>query len=358
MMKALLHFLIRKIAYSDHKKRQTAGSVLVNVSSGIGDAVMAEPLIRSVRTSLPTGIIGVLCSPPTEVIFRRHPSINVVFVLPTGLWARLQLIWAIRKQGFDIYIGALPSNTIRHLLIPYFASIPRRIKHRSPHQGHQNYDFLFDPVVPLDKTKHRVLCNLDLLPPIGLEAVNSVPQLDVDKGTLAKVQKELSRAGWDASYSLVGFHIGCNPAAMEKRWPPERFAEVARHLYAKTQSCILLLGGPDEKEENRVFESRFDGIILNFAGKLNLLETAAAITFCSFFISNDSGLMHLATAVNRPAFAIFGPKDERHIGPFGNRHTVIRKGSRVDDVQTNDVIKVLEDSEFGIPSLQRSNIRE
>lgn len=332
-----------------------SGRILVNVSSGIGDAIMAMPVLNTLRTSFPAMTIDLIVRPETKSLFEGRTDLGRSYVMPTSYapspLAKICGQMFLRK--YDFYIGGIPSNTIRQMLIPLIPRIPCRIKHRTPHRGLRDLDFLFTHVEPIPEGRHRVDCNLDLLKYVGIDPAGLEPTLRLD---LTDAHREsalvvLRQLGFEEDRPTVGFHPGCNPLAAYKKWPPERYAKLADYLHDVHHAQILLVGGRDEMDDvsTIVGLTRRKPIVL--AGRTSLMETAAAIGHCAFFVSNDSGIMHLATAVGVPTFAIFGPKDDRHVGPYGSGHTVIRNGRDVMAVSLEQVIGSLENNPFGLARL-------
>lgn len=328
-------------------------SVLVNISSGIGDALMAEPLIRSLKEYNSDIKIHLIVSPSTRILFEKHRQVQKVFELRAKVIPLLKLCRQLRKIKYDCYIGAIPSNTLSQVSIPIIAGIPFRLKHRSPHAGSQNYDFLFHRIEPIPEGRHRMVCNLDLLKYVGITNIQAEikPQIHVSDESIQHAKQMLQKKGFDDKKLTIGFHPGCNPKAAFKRWAPENYAQLMKYLFDEWHAQILLVGGKDEKEDVRKIELLLTRTAFNFVGQADLFETAALIKHCRFFVSNDSGIMHLATAVDVPVFAIFGPKDERHIGPYGFKHTVIRNGKEVNNVTVEKVINTLLQSEHGLKGI-------
>jgi heptosyltransferase-2 len=332
------------------KTVNTFSTILINISSGIGDALMAEPMIRSFKAGNPSLQIHILASRSTGFIFANHPQVQKIFVLRAKWMSVLTLCRQLRKFKYDTYIGAIPSNTLSQVLIPYLSGIPFCVKHRSPHTGSRNYDFLFQRIETIPDGRHRIECNLDLLKHMGITNIlpDIKPQIFLSEESVQYAEQILHGKGYDETKLTIGFHPGCNPQAAFKRWAPENYAQLMRYLYETWKAQILIVGGKDEEDDMKKIESLLTVKTLNFVGQTDLLETATLIKHCHFFITNDSGIMHLATAMDVPVFAIFGPKDERHIGPFGNKHTVIRNGKEVNNVTVEQVINTLLQSEQGL----------
>jgi ADP-heptose:LPS heptosyltransferase len=143
------------------------------------------------------------------------------------------------------------------------------------------------------------------------------------RGILARFPRPPSRP------VRIGFHAGCKPGWEFKRWDPARFAELADQLLDEGNAEAFWFG--DASEENLVLSvtSRMRNPSRSVAGALGLRESAALISTCDVFISNDSGPMHLATAVGVPTVALYNSDNPRanpaRTGPLGDKHVILKK---------------------------------
>lgn len=337
-------------------KLDNISSILLGISSGLGDALMAEGLIQVLANKYPQLKIGVLTSSNTRKVFENSKNIERIWILENKqrIWNLINLSLSIRKRKYDVFIGAIPFNTIYFVLLPLFGNIPYRIKHKTPHKGFRDYDFVYHHLEVITDGKHRIECNLDLLKFVGLrldEKEEVAPVITIYDQERQKAYNLLQERHFEKKKLTVGFHPGCNPKAYYKKWAPENFARLGDTLHTRFGAQIILVGGPDDTKEIATVESLMKLTPINVSGQCSIYETAAVIEHCDFFVSNDSGIMHLATAVDVPVFAIFGPTNERHIGPYGAKHTVIRRGEAVNDVRVEDVIDTLLQSEYGLKNV-------
>ena len=124
---------------------------------------------------------------------------------------------------------------------------------------------------------------------------------------------------------IVGFHPGSFPDMKYKRWAPEKYAELGNFLCEKFNASIMIFGSSEEQDisEKILKLMRYPPIITT--GKTTLRQAAAIIEKCDLFVSNDTGLMHIAAALNVPTIGIFGPTDPRKNSPRGKNTTFIWK---------------------------------
>jgi heptosyltransferase-2 len=119
-----------------------------------------------------------------------------------------------------------------------------------------------------------------------------------------------------------------NPGAtygLAKCWYPDRFGELGRRLVRKRKSSILLFGREGERAISQSILRHFQGGGVDLTGKTSLLQLAALLERCRILVTNDTGTMHVATAVGTPVVALFGSTDPTTTGPWGDSHTVVKK---------------------------------
>jgi heptosyltransferase-2 len=130
------------------------------------------------------------------------------------------------------------------------------------------------------------------------------------------------------SITADSFVLGINPGASygsAKRWYPDRFAKVASRLSEKWNARVLIFGGSGETDIAAEIEQQMNGNAVNLSGKTTVRELMALINRCNFFITNDSGPMHIAAAFGVPLVAIFGSTDHKTTSPYTDKAVIVRK---------------------------------
>ncbi len=296
--------------------------ILIRATNWIGDAILTIPAVDSIRATYPQAHITVLVKPWVADIYRLFTSINEVIVYEDqydNAWGVLRLARRLRKDNFDLAV--LLQNAIEAAIMSCVAGIPWRAGYNSDGRG-----ILLTHRVKLNseiKKLHQIDYYLEMVKALGCVAVNKEMHLET-KINRHDAQSVLQEYLTDHKNGIIGIAPGATygPA---KRWFPERFAAVADKIAKEFNCQIILLGGKsdsDVAEEVRRF-AKTD--LLNLAGKTNLKEAAYLISRCRLFISNDSGLMHIAGALNIPTIAIFGSTNPQTTSPAGNSSIVVRK---------------------------------
>lgn len=336
-----LNFYLRKENFRNNR-------VLIQVNSGIGDCICALPMIRKLASA--KFEVYALVNEVTADIIKLCPDVKSYFIIsnrnmgnPFQVLNRIGTLW---KPKFNYYIGASPSNVIRYIFLPLILRIPNRIKHYSPHkEWFRNYDFLFNKLGKISHNQHIAIANVRLLELMNLKfnnfRVNYEDNIKLPSITLQNVQKKLLHLNFNKEKKTIGIHPGCKTSWNFKRWPAEKFGELINLLLQNDKIQVILFGGYDDvivKDKILLFTNCRP---INLVNKLSLEETICAISLCDLFVSNDSGLMHIATLLNIPVVGIFGGKsNELLTGPLGEKHTVIKKNN-IDDITVSEVMEVV-----------------
>ena len=304
--------------------------ILIIAPNWIGDAVMSQPLLATLKVIYPQSQIDVLASPWVAPIYRACTEVHQV------LEARLehqQLQWGLRKQlakqlesnRYDACF-ILP-NSLKSALIPWLANIPLRIGYR----GEMRFGLINLSLDNPSKTNrppmvnhYLALCNvMDHSKEVDTNQAAD-PKLNISPTAKQSVSAKLQAAAIDEK----SIYVLCPGAeyGVTKRWPTGHFASLAQHLINNEPNAnIILLGG---KGDHALGESIKAGAgndlqIYNWCGKTSLDEAIALIGASKALVSNDSGLMHIGAALKIPQVAIFGSSDPHHTPPLSDKAKVL-----------------------------------
>jgi len=318
--------------------------ILIRGTNWIGDAVMTLPAIRAVRQTLPNAHITLLIKPWVSGIFKENPDIDEIMLYSDeykGIVGKLKLSWMIRQKKFETAI--LFQNAFDAALITWLARVPERIGYLKDMRGR-----LLTNAVPVDKqteSRHQIHYYLDLVKSIGMKTEDTHPHIyisDMEREEASLLLKSTFSANnpspvirYPVPYG-AGRHqsplVGINPGATygsAKRWPAKNFACLIDRITSELNGRVIMFGGRSEIAiANEIIqETQNPSPVLNVAGKTDLRELAALISECNAFVTNDSGPMHMAYALNVPTVAIFGSTDSTATGPVGEGHKVITKNT-------------------------------
>ena len=285
-------------------------NILIRATNWVGDAVMCLPALAALRERYPAARISILAKPWVADLYAREPFADEV--IPYRRDARVAMIRDLRSRRFDCAI--LLQNAFEAALIAWLARIPNRIGYSRDGRG-----FLLTRAVPPPKPgelpRHERFYYLELLRRASI--LDRIP--DSDRIELHAPSVERRRL------------IGVSPGAAyggAKRWLPERFAEAAALIAAARGASIALFGSQAEREicsEIEVATLLRGYEAANYAGRTSLAQFIELAASCEVFLTNDSGAMHIASALGIPTVAIFGATDDLATGPTGPLARVVRE---------------------------------
>lgn len=305
--------------------RSEIKNILIRATNWLGDAVMTTPAIGAVRESFPGARITLLANPLVAELFACHDWLDEVVVYDrkgchAGVKGRFALAAELKGRGFDLAI--LLQNAFDAALIARLARIPRRMGYRTDGRG-----LLLTHGVPVSAEKkrlHHVDYYLAMLATFGITSSAKKLHLAVTPEEEKVVAGKLAEGGIGRGDLLIGINPGASYGSA-KRWYPERFAFVADELARRWGGRVVITGGPGEAGIAAEIESAMEGKCLNLAGRTSVRELMALVKRCNFFVTNDSGPMHLAAAFGVPLVAIFGPTDHTTTSPFSERAALVRQ---------------------------------
>lgn len=304
--------------------------ILVIGPSWVGDMMMSQSLYRQLKVNWPTATIDVMAPAWCRPLLDRMPEVDQALAMPLGHGAlaigeRYRLGKALRAGRYDrAYI--LP-NSFKSALIPWFARIPQR----SGWLGEMRYGIVNDArkldkaafplmverYVALAQEATQVHSAQDLPSPL-LRPALSVTE-DEKNTTLAQFTLSTERP-------MIGFCPGAEfgPA---KRWPDYHYAALAETLISQGYQVLLFGSAKDSEAGEQIIKQLSDSARLhchNLAGKTELDQAVMLIACCRAVVSNDSGLMHVAAALDRPLVAVYGPSSPDFTPPLSDKARVIR----------------------------------
>lgn len=298
--------------------------------SWVGDMMMSQSLYRSLKVQNPDVVIDVMAPAWCRPLLARMPEVNQALPMPLGHGAlaigqRYQLGKQLRDQSYKQAI-VLP-NSFKSALVPFFAQIPKRTGWR----GEMRYGLLNDVRV-LDKIAFPLMIQRYAALAYDKNDIHSAedipqpilwPQLHVNQQEIVDTTAKFNLSG---DRLTIGFCPGAEfgPA---KRWPHYHYAELAKNLIDQGYQ-IALFGSAKDKEAGEQIRSALPQDLqphcYNLAGDTQLEQAVILIAGCAAVISNDSGLMHIAAALNKPLIALYGPSSPDFTPPLSHQAKVIR----------------------------------
>jgi heptosyltransferase-2 len=299
---------------------ESPSRILVFGPSWVGDMVMAQTLFKLLKRNYPDATIDVLAPAWSHALLARMPEVHDSLELPFqhGQFkplARIKFGKSLREKNYDWAI-VMPM-TWKMALVAWAASIPKR----TGFVGEMRYGLLND-IRKLDERNMPKMIDrymaLGLLDDERLPARFVYPKLTVDNDAQQQAFAEL---GLNPSKPIVALCPGAEygPA---KRWPPKYFADVADRLHgAGWQTWIF--GSAKDKSLGDEIQNFMNTPSENLCGKTSMGQAIDLMAVSRLVITNDSGLMHVAAALDRPTFAIYGSSTAVYTPPLSDKAEVV-----------------------------------
>jgi heptosyltransferase-2 len=302
--------------------KENLNTILIRGTNWIGDAVLTLPAVASIRATCPDAHIAMLVKPRVADIYRIFSDLNEIIIYEKKYDSAagvFRLAHALREKKFDAAI--LLQNAIEAAIIALSAGIPLRAGYDSDARG-----LLLTHSVRRTaaiRKVHQVVYYLDMVKALGCVSVDTAMHLE-RKINVSEAGNILKKFVSDTRKPVIGIAPGATygPA---KKWLPDRFAETADRLSREFSAQTIIMGGKADQETAQAVLKSAKSPMINLCGKTTLYEAIYLISQCRLFISNDSGLMHVAGALNIPTVAIFGSTNPVTTSPMGEKSVVVRR---------------------------------
>jgi heptosyltransferase-2 len=315
---------LRVVCREDIPKKDVR-RILVRVTNWVGDAVMNIPALEAIKENFPASTITILAKPWVVPLFDNHPAVDHIFAFKkTGALGKdfreiIRVVRCIRRERFDLAI--LFQNAFEAALLARLGGVRFRLGYNTDARGF----LLSHSVIRNDAVLnvHQVEYYLSILRAAGLEATSKEPALFTSREDRIKAMDLLRSTGFSDS----DFLLGISPGAIfggAKRWPSDRFARIGDWAVERWGAKVLVLGSRKERDICAGVSRLMTQGSMDLCGRTSLGETLALISRCRFFLTNDSGLMHVAAAFKVPTVAVFGPTDPVATGPLGMTSRIVR----------------------------------
>ena len=315
----------------------TTPRIVVPIVAGIGNALMAVPMVRQIKRAMPDASVTILARVKAMgEVFRQLPEVDEVLITGNGWRGQWRNVTWARQRKADVYLVPFPSNRWQYSMLAATSGAKRRILHGYPVGYWRALHFLPSTRVPARRGIHDVVQNLNLLRELGIEPdFTEAPIFRVDDADRARADELLTHYGAELQRrpapleQFIVLHAGSARTilARAKRWPPQHYARLIGELSRAYAVPIVLVEGPDEAGVAHEIQLHLPKdaaavTVLPLRGPLG--EAAAVLERATLYVGSDSGLAHLAAAVGTPTVTLFGPADPDRVSPFGQRDLVVQ----------------------------------
>ena len=301
--------------------------ILVIKLRATGDVVLSTPVIENLKRRFPGARISFLTEEASADVLRWNEFLDDLIVLPVRRWKRagFRRSWReqarfyrnLRRRRFDLAIDLFGNP--RSAVLTWLSGAANRVGY-----AFRGRRLAYNTVVtPPERAGHEVLFHLEALEALDIPVVTNRPAVAIP-GTAEEKARRWLRGHIQESRAVVGLNPGGGWAI--KRWPPVSFGRLADALIDEFGVEVLVMWGPGEEALVEAVAGAMRNRPLVIPA-VTLAELGAYLRRCCLLVSNDSGPMHMAAALDVPTVGIFGPTDPRAQGPWGDGHGVVRKES-------------------------------
>lgn len=299
-------------------------NILVRMPNWIGDVVMATPVLRDIRKAFPEASITAMVKKPLASLLEREEAIDEVFAFekpeksPFRRKCFRDIVKTLEVGRYDI--GILLTHSFSSAWWFWQGGVKKRIGYRKNARSF----LLSDPIdFPAEK-EHLVISYKRLLAPLNIPISQTPPKLFCSEEEKRKAMETLLRKGHKRGRKLIAIH----PFAVfgpAKCWPEERFFSLIQELGKFEDLSVVLFGDERGKSFSQSLARRLPPNTIDLIGATTLKELVFFTGIMDLAITNDSGPMHIAAALDVPLVSLFGSTDETLTGPWGQKEGIIRK---------------------------------
>jgi len=318
-------------------------NILVIDFGQLGDVVLSLPALRAIRERFPQARITVAVGKPGAEVVNLSGYAHATLVVDrvalrdgpklVSIIRIAKFVKEVRRAKFDFVID-LHSLSETNLL-GFLSGAPKRLYSRRPGRS---LDYLanFDPPPPVEedhKKRHLIDRYLDVLLPVGIKDADRLPRLRTRAEDVATIDKLVKKEKAEIGAPLIGLFPGAGHPS--RRWPLERFAELADYLTRNDGVRVIVFAGPEERALVPQMRRLFPQSTLVF-DKLTISQLAAAQARLAVFVANDTGPMHIAAAVGTPVVLLLDRRAPESYLPLGEHHRIIYS-STIPEISADEV---------------------
>jgi len=319
--------------------------LIVRQHNQLGDMLAGISIFRAVKETYPGCNLTLLVSPQNYQGLVKNKLIDKLFIFDKQKIYNpsyfIKLFRLLREPYDVVIVPVTVSISFTSNLIARFANAKTRIGPSSLNGKKNDSVFLFDRRVALDWRMHpdsnvsdRIL---DIVRPFGITTNNLVSEISFDEKDIKSAETFISGIKFNKEDILIGLHVGAGK--IPNRWSLNKYIGLMEKLKINYNAKFYLTGSSSDKDEINYIKSNasFDaGIFIN----KKISEVAALISLSDLFVSNDTGIMHVAGTTTTPQVSIFGPTNPFNWAPIGSNKFFIRKSDLIDDISVEDVYEL------------------
>ena len=310
--------------------------ILILALSGIGDALMFTPALHILKRSFPNHHFDVLTmfKGIADVMASNNDVSDVIYhdFLKSPIIKTVKLLMSLRGT-YSHTITAFPANRYHYTIVARLIGSKYRIGHRYLHNSLSQLNALNNVLINELDDLHNCEENIRIASTLGAAIPDSLPtmSLQISQSDQIFAREWLSSHSLQNNSNVLGIHAGSATVKnqIQKRWSADHYAMLCAMASKELSMDILLFGGPEERNLNEQLSSKIINLnpkaTIHIVEKASLPQSIAIMSHCTAFVSNDSGLMHCAAALQLPMISIFGYTSHIHTAPWMNDKAIVAR---------------------------------
>jgi heptosyltransferase-2 len=350
-VRQLLNSILKKLLSVPELTNKELGNVnsflVIRQHNQLGDQLASVSFFRAIKEKYPDSRLTVIVSPENEAAIMKNKFIDKYFVFNKKklyfMSYFIQLAKVLR-EGYDVVVVPVTvSISFTSNLLASLSKSKIKIGIKELNGKKNDFNFFFNYRITMDWRKHpdanvADFC-LEMIRPFGINTSNFQSEInfdDADKMVADDFVQSLNKLGDEL---LIGLHVGAGKPP--NRWSLDKFVELISLLDKKYKAKFYITGSSADKPELDYLLNRVTTPIGQFINK-QIPEVAALVAESDLFITNDTGIMHVAGTTTTPQISLFGPTNPFNWAPNGKDKYFIRKSDLIDDINVEDVLILCE----------------
>ena len=347
----LIYSFFRKFSVQEVNNNELGNPnkiIIIRQHNQLGDALAGVPLFRAIKEKYPNAHLTVIASPVNYQGLLKNKFIDRLFIFDKKKLTLPSYFLQLRKllkESYDVAIVPVTvSISFTSNILARFANAATRIGPLILDGKENKSSFFFDRRVNIDWRKfpdqNIYERSLDLVLPFGISTDNFKPEISFDKQDEVKAEEFIAKVIKPGKNELlIGLHVGAGKP--QNRWSLKKFVSLIDRLN-KIYPAKFYITGSDKDTEEITFIKEHLNIPVSFFLNKPIPQLAALISRSDLFISNDTGIMHVAGATNVPQVSLFGPTNPIVWSPIGINKKFVRKSDLIDEITVDDVFEVCD----------------
>jgi heptosyltransferase-1 len=302
------------------QRKSGSPRVLIVRLSAVGDCVQTMPLACAVRQRWPDAHLTWVVEKGAAPLVAACDAVDSLITLPKGFAKSPALLFRLRRElrREQFHFSLDPQGLLKSGLVAWLAAAERRIGFARPTAREINPWFQTQHVV--SHARHRVQQYLELLRPLAIDHSHVRFGLKIPNTAHAKLADFVNQPALRTGYVVLNPGAGWD----SKRWPLDRYSELAQRLHAHQTPCVVAWGGDQEHAWAKTIVEQSRGAAI-LAPPTSLIELSALLQRARLFVGSDTGPLHIAAALETPCVALFGASSAVACGPYGQSHITLQK---------------------------------